>query len=78
MLLWTVKREEIGSGKFKMAASKLQLHISQLVHKIATQCLCFTHGNDSGVRGASAVVGLACIGETGYWALKAKLIIYLC
>jgi len=35
-------------------------------------------GNDSGVRGALAVVGLACLDETGYWALRAELIVYLC
>jgi len=32
-----VEREETGSGKIKMAASKLRLRIYQLVHKIATK-----------------------------------------
>jgi len=40
---------------------------------------CYTPANDSGVRGAMAVHGFTCIiVETGYWALRADLIIYLC
>jgi len=39
---------------------------------------CYTPGNDSGVRGALAVVGLAWLVQTGYWALRAELIVYLC
>jgi len=44
VMLYTVELEETGSGKFKMAASKLRLLICQRVHKIATKfqwlCLC--------------------------------------
>jgi len=38
---------------------------------------CYTPGNDSGVRGTLAVVGLTCIVETGYWALRAELMLVL-
>jgi len=40
--------------------------------------VCYTPGNDSGVRGALAVVGLAWLVEIDYWALRAELIVYLC
>jgi len=47
-------------------------------HFVRPHHSCYTPGTDSGVRGVLAVVGLACLVETGYWAMRAELIIYLC
>jgi len=59
---------------------KSHQHVSS-IHQCLHICLvgeCYTPGNDSEVRGALAVVGLTWLVETGYWALRAELIIYLC